>query len=106
MSVKNSSHMDDADEPSPPTCLVLRKLEESRYRIPGHGKIVCRLWRMEASSANCPSVYAVEMKGMGYSRMYTVGEDTAHAKRVYNLLVRHTVTPCALCDVLEELHGQ
>lgn len=93
-----------------PTCsrLILRKLRVCRYRIPAHGEVVCRLWRMEASPADrYPSahpVYAVELRGMGQRRMLTVGTEEPRARRLFALLVRHTVTPCALLDVLEELY--
>ncbi len=107
MNMTNPSHKDTrdtADEPPPPTRLILRKLTEARYTIPGHGEIHCRLWCMEVGAVvHRPPVYAVEMKNTGCSRMYVLGEDTVRAERIFRLLVRHTVTPCTLCDVLEEM---
>jgi hypothetical protein len=50
-----------------------------------------------------PSVYAVEMGGMGERRLCLIGREEATARRIVALLVRHTVTPCGLRDVLEEL---
>ena len=35
----------------------------------------------------------------------TLGSNQAKARARYALLVRHTVTPCALRDVLEEWRG-
>ena len=89
------------------TRLILCRLRVCRYRIPAHGEVVCRLWRMTVSPTvrhnTVYPVYAVEMKGMGQRRMYTVGSEEAYARRLFELLVRHTVTPCALHDVLEEM---
>ena len=104
MTTTHSTPRTIGDEPPIRLRLTFHKITEQRYEIPGHGRVLCRLWRMEISPAdNRPAVYAVEMKGMGLRRMYTVGTEAVRARRLYALLVRNTVTPCGLRDVLEEL---
>lgn len=93
---------DPGDEPSRP-CLILCKLSESRYAVGNLGWVVCRLWRMDTSLGGSPSSYAIELRGMGSCILRLIGGDKVRARRVFALVVRHTVTPCALRDVLEEL---
>ena len=83
---------------------ILRLLDQRRYEIPGWGFVVCRLWRIESGSPRGGSiVFAVELCGLGNRRLCTVGDDGARARRIFDLLVEHTVTPFGLRDVLEEL---
>lgn len=104
MFTTRSAPKDPGDEPPLRARLTLHKISESRYLIPEHGWVVCRLWRMEGNHPRLhPSVYAVEMKGMGERRFCLIGREGISARRIFALLIRHTVTPCALRDVLEEL---
>lgn len=83
----------------------LRPLKTSRYTIPGVGCVMCTLWLLsfEPPSDARPPTHALGMKGLGYRRLVILGRDGKRARAVHALLVRHTVTPCALRDVLEEL---
>ena len=85
-------------------CLLMRPLLVSRYAIPGYGWVRCTLWLLlPARPHPCPKpMYAVGMEGLGFRRLRTLGRDGAKARTTYALLVRNTVTPCALGDVLEE----
>ena len=89
--------------------LLMRPLAVRRYVIPGHGSVEARLWRLARGSDDCATRtpetvgYAVELWGLGSHRFCLVEGDEAHARRVFRLLVRNTVTPCGLRDVLEEL---
>lgn len=104
MTIMYSKAREIGDEPPIRSRLTFRKITERRYEIPEHGRVLCRLWHVEISPTdNWPAVYAVEMKGLGLRRMYIIGNDAARARRLYAMLVRNTVTPCALRDVLEEL---
>ena len=104
MYTTRSAPKDPGDEPPIRARLILHKMSESRYEIPGHGRVLCRLWRMEGTHPRLhPSVYAVEMGGMGERRFCLIGREEETARRIFALLVRHTVTPCGLRDVLEEL---
>lgn len=104
MTTTHSTSRAIQDEPPIRPRLTFHKIAEQRYDIPGHGRVLCRLWRMEASPADThPVVYAVEMRGLGSRRMYPVGTEERSARRLHAMLVRNTVTPCGLRDVLEEL---
>lgn len=104
MTITHSTSLAIEDEPPNRPRLTFRKITEQWYDIPGHGRVLCRLWRMVASPAdNHPVVYAVEMRGLGSRRMYTVGTEERSACRIHAMLVRNTVTPCGLRDVLDEL---
>lgn len=85
--------------------LTMTLLRETAYPIPDWDEVAARLWRMEPDPRRIEAqpTYAVEMRGQGLARMYRVGQDAARAEEIFELLVRHTVTPCALLDVLEEL---
>ncbi len=104
MTTTRSALKDPGDEPPSRARLTLHKISESRYAISDIGRVVCRLWRMDAPPASRrPSVYAVELTGLGSRRLHVIDGDAMRARRIFALLVRHTVTPCALRDVLEEL---
>ena len=97
-----------ADVPTSPTRLprlLLQQLEEKHYSIPSHGEVICRLWRLRSDPcrSDSPAVYAVGMDGLGYRRLYCLGRDEARAREVFVLLVRKTVTPCVLKEILDEL---
>lgn len=95
-------HGRSAASANPPR-LLLCLLAREVYEIPAHGFVCCRLWRMRTASAEgLPATYAIGLKGLASRRLCIVGQDAAAARRLFRLMVRHTVTPCALCDVLEE----
>ena len=87
--------------------LTVTLLRESVYHIPDLGDVTYRLWRMTPDPRYTSSreTYAVELRGLGMARMLRIGQDAPRASEIFELLVRHTVTPCALADVLEELAG-
>ena len=70
------------------------------YAIPDWGQVVCRLWR---SYDGEEEAYDLEMFGLGMYRLCPVGHDGERAGRLFCLLVRNTVTPCTLEEVLEDL---
>lgn len=70
------------------------------YAIPDWGQVVCRLWR---SYDGEEEAYDLEMFGLGMYRLCPVGHDGERAGRLFSLLVRNTVTPCTLEEVLEDL---
>lgn len=84
--------------------LTLWLLAKKLYLIPAHGYVLCRLWRLRPDPLRMtqPAVYAVGMEGLGYRRLCCIGTDEDRAREIFDLLVRNTVTPCALGDVLEE----
>ncbi len=84
--------------------LLMRSMQKSHYLIPGFGVVRCTLWCLIPlpRRSHCPPAYAVGMAGPGGRRLMTLGRNEAKACALYALLVRHTVTPCALRDVLEE----
>ena len=89
----------------PPAHIRMRRLRTSRYAIPDCGWVTCVLWRLSFESdadARWPA-YALSMAGLGSRRLVILGGDEARAHAVHALVTRHTVTPCALRDVLEEL---
>ncbi len=96
---------DEATHPDPPVPqLSLRLLRKARYRIPRYGPVNCRLWRMHVPNTVSPrTLYAVELKGLGSRRFQILGPDETQALAVFQLLVKGTVTPCALQDILNEL---
>ena len=96
---------DEAPHPDPPVPqLSLRLLRKARYNIPAHGPVTCRLWRMHTSHPASPrTLYAVELEGLGSRRLRILGPDRLQALSVFRLLVKGTVTPCALADVLAEI---
>ena len=90
--------------------IALRLLRAHRYRIPRHGVVLARLWRVRLTTVqpsdpltNPRVLYAVELDGLGSRAWRLVGRDESRAIEIWALLVRNTVTPCALSDVLEEL---
>ena len=70
------------------------------YAIPDWGQVVCRLWQ---SYDGEEEAYDLEMFGLGMYRLCPVGHDGERAVRLFSLLVRNTVTPCTLEEVLEDL---
>ena len=70
------------------------------YAIPDWGQVVCRLWR---SLDGGEEAYDLEMFGLGMYRLLPVGRDGERAGRLFSLIVRNTVTPCTLEEVLEDL---
>ena len=92
---------DKVPHPAPPVPqLTLRLIRKALYPIPHHGPVTCRLWQMHAADA--PPLYAVDLQGLGTRRLCILGPDQTRAHAVFHLLVKGTVTPCALADVLEE----
>ena len=94
--------------------IMLRLLRARRYRIPRYGIVLARLWQVQPRPAMDKTTeqpppdpplpaFAVELEGLGSRRFHLVGHDESHALAVWTLLVRNTVTPCALADVLEEI---
>lgn len=85
--------------------LIMRLKKKALYMIPAHGWVLCRLWYMEPMPPDSgrPGVYAVSMEGLGYRRLVCLRYSHPSPEEVFALLVRNTVTPCALLDVLEEL---
>lgn len=85
--------------------LTMTLLRETAYPIPDWDEVAARLWRMEPDPRRVEAqpTYAVEMRGQGLARTYCIGQDASRAEEIFELLTRHTVTPCALLDVLEEL---
>ena len=79
---------------------------EHAYRV-GDGRVTCRLYRrshcasLHRASPH-PAVFELEMEGFSECRHAAVGEDPSIARAIYDALVRNTVTPCALEDVLED----
>jgi len=92
---------------SPRPRLLMRSMQRAHYSIPGFGVVRCTLWCLIPlpRRPHCPPAYAVGMEGPGGRRLMTLGSNQAKARARYALLVRHTVTPCALRDVLEEWRG-
>lgn len=95
--------------------LFLCLIAERRYVILRHGAVLARLWRLRfsRSEASLPracaearregNVYAIDLKGLGARRFCLLPGDEARARDIFSLVVRNTVTPCGLRDVLEEL---
>lgn len=84
--------------------LTMHLLRQSMYTV-GGGMVIARLWRMSPDSSACSdrATYAVGLEGFGGRSLCRVGQDAARAEEVYMLLVRHTVTPCTLQDVMEDM---
>ena len=61
-----------------------------------------RLYRVEIAGA---IRYLVEVSGLGMRVGCVLGEDAAWAFGAYRRIVRGTVTPCTLCDVVEDLRA-
>ena len=100
-------HDSDPLRQTRPPRLSLRPLAIRRYAVPGYGQILARLWRLSypavAPNAPPPIRYAIELHGLGYRRFCLLEGDEDRARAILDLVARHTVTPCALQDVLEEL---
>ena len=76
-------------------------LLEHTYCV-GDGLVTCRLYRTASDSASRPEGYEVRMEGF-YTRAFAMlGCDRSAARVLYDTLVRNTVTPCALQDVMED----
>ena len=90
--------------PSPFPRLTLRRKRRCRYPIPRHGMVLACLWQVcPPPEVNRPVVYAVDLTGQGCRRFRIIGQDPIRAETIFDLLVRNTVTPFGLGDVLEEL---
>lgn len=85
--------------------LSFRLMRKTAYTIPQMGVVVCRLWRISPRGTAVPYApqYALELAGLGQRRMRSVGKDLRRAEEIAALLEKHTVTPCSLFDVLEDL---
>lgn len=93
-------------DPTPVPALCLRPLETRRYPIPGFGVVKASLWAMRPRPGGAtPTAYAIRLEGLGRRHTRLLGRDYETAKSLFELLVKNTVTPCALSDVLEELIG-
>lgn len=100
-----SAQEPDRTSDAPKPRLTMTLLRETTYPIPDWDEVAARLWRMEPDPRRVEAqpTYAVEMRGQGLARTYCIGQNAARAEEIFELLTRHTVTPCALLDVLEEL---
>ena len=80
-------------------------MKKTHYSVPQTGVVVCRLWRILPRGADplASPRYAVDVSGLGQRRMRIVGESLRRAEEIAALLEKHTVTPCSLFDVLEDL---
>ena len=69
------------------------------------GVVACRLWRIvpKRNDHSLPCHYALELSARGQRHMQSVGQNLREAIAIMDLLVRNTVTPCTLKDVLEDL---
>jgi len=76
-------------------------LLEHAYRV-GEEQVICRLYRV----ARPRTGYRVEMEGFGTRASSALGGDRSAARSFYDALVRNTVTPCTLEDVLEDWREQ
>ena len=87
--------------------LFLRPVMTRRYRVPRVGLVKARLWRMEVCPEERPASYAVSLavslEDGSTRRLCILGTDPSRAREILDLLVRNTVTPFGLRDVLEEL---
>ena len=79
-------------------------LLEHAYRV-GEEWVVCRLYHVLGVNP-LQAKYRLEMEGMGTSASTMLGHDRDTARAFYDTLVRNTVTPCALNDVLEDWREQ
>lgn len=77
-------------------------LLEHTYCV-GDGLVTCRLYRTASDSVNRPELYEVRLEGFRMRAFASLGHDRSAARVVYDTLVRNTVTPCALQDVMEDL---
>ena len=100
----------NSDDPDPTQRLpayrlTARLLQKRAYSIPAHGRVCCTLWLLIPSPhrADISSVYAVGMEGLGTRRLYRIGTDPSRATDLFELLVRNTVTPCTLGEILTDL---
>ena len=96
----------DQESPAPSRVprLTLRPIRKCRYLIPSFGYVRGCLWRLQyPPPCGRPTAYAVELEGLGYRRSCVIGHDPARAIEIFEMLVRNTVTPLGLGDVLDEL---
>ncbi len=85
--------------------LHLTALKKATYRV-GHGHVICTLYHTRCHSTAHPALvpeYALGMRGSCGTCLYFLGADVAQAKAAFELVVKHTVTPCTLGDVLADL---
>ena len=85
-----------------PHRLTAALLVRRAYFIHGHGHVSAALWRL-VPSGRYPAVYAVSLCGLGQRRLAHVGREEKRAREIFDLIVRNSVTPCALLDVLSDL---
>lgn len=86
----------------------LTPVARAAYRV-GKGRVTCTLYTVTAhrdAAAATKKGYALGMRGFGARCLCRLGRDTARAVETFRLVVRNTVTPCTLRDVLEDLAAQ
>lgn len=86
--------------------LTLCRLRSNSYPIPGFGPVRATLWQLPANPtdpAHPHPTYAISLRGLGTRSLCPLGADRARAEEIFALIVRNTVTPVALREVLEEL---
>lgn len=95
----------DPTQNTPAYRLTARLLQRRAYSIPAHGRVHCSLWLLipTPQRAGVSAVYAVGMEGFGARRLYRIGTDLARATALFELLVKNTVTPCTLGEILADL---
>ena len=101
---------DDPDPTQNPSVyrLTVRLLQRRTYSIPAHGRVSCSLWllRPTPQRTDVSAVYALGMEGFGSRRLYRIGTDPTRAMTLFELLVRNTVTPCTLGEILADLSDE
>ena len=103
--MKNTSRIPEEPGRQALPRLTMTRMRQTAYPVGDLGQVVCRLWRMTPDSRRTDGspTYALELRGLGMARMYRVGQNGARARELFELMVRYTVTPCGMADVLEEL---
>ena len=93
-----------APAPLPPS--NMHCLRQAAYAIPDWGQVVCLLWEeIPPSEEDTAESFVLDMQGPDSTARYRLDLSRARAEEIFTLLVRHTVTPCGLADVLEELEA-
>ena len=83
----------------------LKPLCASRYPA-GRMSVTCVLYqvvRRHLDAAAEPPLFALGMEGGGTRSLCLVGDDEAHARRLFRDMARLTVTPCTLRDIVEDM---
>ena len=73
----------------------------SAYRVAAE-TFTCALYRNRALHSD--TVYTLEVRIQCHFARACLGRDLAWATEVFHTVVRNTVCPCTLMDVLEELY--